>query len=137
MLLTVLLCVALVVATTAIHGLLLAPAIVRIEERRCGKACTLLISTLVIVVVHVAEAALYAWGFAVGASMGLGGFKETDRMLWMDYLYFSLVNYNTLGLGDIYPTGHLRFLAGVEALNGFLMISCSAAFLHRLMKVRD
>ncbi|MEQ8900570.1 MAG: ion channel [Roseovarius sp.] len=45
----------------------------------------------------------------------------------MDFFYFSLVNYSSLGLGDIYPTGHLRFLAGVEALNGFLLISCSAS----------
>jgi hypothetical protein len=35
--------------------------------------------------------------------------------------------YTSLGLGDIYPTGHLRFLAGIEALNGFLLISCSAS----------
>jgi len=41
--------------------------------------------------------------------------------------YFSVVNYSSLGLGDIYPTGHLRFPAGIEALNGFLLISCSAS----------
>ena len=41
----------------------------------------------------------------------------------MDIFYFSLVNYTSLGLGDIYPTGHSRFLAGLESLNGFLLIS--------------
>lgn len=45
-------------------------------------------------------------------------------MTAVDTLHFSLVNYTSLGLGDIYPTGHLRFLAGVEPLNGFLLISC-------------
>lgn len=55
----------------------------------------------------------------------------------MDYLYFSLVDYNTLGLGGIYPTGHLRFPAGVEAVNGFLLISCSATFIHRLLTVKE
>ena len=44
----------------------------------------------------------------------------------MDVFYFSLVSYTSLGLGDIVPTGHLRFVAGVEALNGFLLISCSS-----------
>jgi len=29
--------------------------------------------------------------------------------------------------------GHLRFLSGVESLNGFLLISCSAAFLFMVM----
>lgn len=76
---------------------------------------------------------MYGVGFYFGASEGLGSFKQTDYMSMMDYQYFSLVNYNTLGLGDIYPTGHLRFLAGVEALNGFLLISCSAMYMHKLM----
>ena len=51
----------------------------------------------------------------------------------MDVFYFSLVSYTSLGLGDIVPTGHLRLVAGVEALNGFLLISCSAAYLFLFM----
>jgi hypothetical protein len=58
-------------------------------------------------------------------------------MTAVDTLYFSLVNYTSLGLGDIYPTGHLRFLAGVESLNGFLHISCSAALIYLLMTGSD
>jgi len=58
-------------------------------------------------------------------------------MTAVDTLYFSLVNYTSLGLGDIYPTGHLRFLAGVESLNGFLLISCSAALIYLLMTGSD
>lgn len=46
----------------------------------------------------------------------------------MDYVYLSLVNYTSSGLGAIYPDGHLRFVSGVEALNGFLLISCFAPF---------
>lgn len=126
----------LVMATTLIHGCLLAPAIAGLEKYEFSKATTLLLVVLLIVFVHVLEAALYGGGFALGAALDLGGFKQTDAMAWMDYLYFSLVNYNTLGLGDIYPTGHLRFLAGVEAVNGFLLISCSATFVHKLMKVK-
>lgn len=58
-------------------------------------------------------------------------------MTAVDTLHFSLVNYTSLGLGDIYPTGHLRFLAGVEPLNGFLLISCSAALIYPLMTGSD
>jgi len=51
----------------------------------------------------------------------------------MDVFYFSLVTYTSLGLGDIVPMGHLRLIAGIEALNGFLLISCSAAMLFLFM----
>ena len=45
-----------------------------------------------------------------------------------DYLYISLVNYTTLGYGEIVPTGHLRTICGFEALIGLLMMAWSAAF---------
>ena len=85
---------------------------------------------------HIVEAGLYALGFSVGELMGIGGFEQEDVDTFMDVFYFSLVNYSSLGLGDIYPTGHLRFLAGIEALNGFLLISCSASTIF-LVVTRD
>ena len=84
---------------------------------------------------HIFEAGLYAVGFTIGQKVGLGSFKGIDApMTFMDTFYFSLVNYTSLGLGDIYPTGHLRFIAGAESLNGFLLISCSAALLFVVMQ---
>ena len=83
---------------------------------------------------HLFEAGLYAGGFWLGRTAGLGSFKSAEGSVGaMETYYFSLVNYTSLGLGDIYPTGHLRFLAGVESLNGFLLISCSAAFIFVMM----
>lgn len=78
---------------------------------------------------HVIEAGFYAGGFFFGREWGIGAFKPEDPQNFMDIYYFSIVNYTSLGLGDIYPSGHLRLMAGVEALNGFLLISCSASFL--------
>jgi hypothetical protein len=46
----------------------------------------------------------------------------------MEYLYFSSVIFTSLGIGDAYPMGHIRFLAGIEALNGLLLIAWSASF---------
>jgi hypothetical protein len=46
----------------------------------------------------------------------------------MSYLYYSGVIYTTLGLGDIQPEGHIRFITAMEALNGFLLITWSASF---------
>ncbi|MCW5746983.1 MAG: two pore domain potassium channel family protein [Alphaproteobacteria bacterium] len=51
-----------------------------------------------------------------------------------DYVYFSVVTYTSLGLGDIYPTGGLRLVAGVEALTGLLMIGWSASFTYIEMR---
>ena len=31
-----------------------------------------------------------------------------------DYVYFSVVSYSSLGLGDVYPTGGLQLLVGVD-----------------------
>ena len=87
----------------------------------------LLVALYVLAAAHVAEAGLYAVGFSLGEWMGIGGFAQENLDSVMDVFYFSVVNYTSLGLGDIYPTGHLRFLAGIEALNGFLLISCSAS----------
>ena len=83
---------------------------------------------------HLAEAALYATSFTLLDAFDLGGFKGGEADGFMDIFYFSLVNYTSLGLGDIYPTGHSRFLAGLESLNGFLLISCSASFIFLLMR---
>ena len=81
-------------------------------------------------IAHTIEAIFYAFGFLFLEGLDLGGFSKSDQMSVMDTIYFSLVNYTSLGLGDIYPTGHLRFLAGIASLNGFLLIGCSASFLY-------
>jgi hypothetical protein len=86
---------------------------------------------------HLIEAAMYASGFHFGERMGLGSFAGAETSDAMSVFYFSLVNFTSLGLGDIYPTGHLRFLAGLESLNGFLLISCSAAMLYLVAMERS
>lgn len=87
----------------------------------------LLFALYTLAIAHIGEAGLYALGFSFGEFLGIGGFAQDNVDSFMDVFYFSVINYTSLGLGDIYPTGHLRFLAGIEALNGFLLISCSAS----------
>jgi hypothetical protein len=83
---------------------------------------------------HLLVAIIFAAGFWLGAALDLGGFDKTPAMSAMDYFYFSLINVTTLGLGDIYPTEHLRVIAGIEALTGFALISCSAQLFWTMMK---
>lgn len=46
----------------------------------------------------------------------------------LECVYFSFTVYTTLGFGDIVPGGSLRYLAGIEALTGLVMITWSASF---------
>lgn len=135
MLAAVLIGLSLIGATTAVHYAVLHAAarwLMRVDR---GFAATLFLVVYAASTAHLIEAGLYAAGLWLGdAVLNLGAFAGPAAMSAMDYFYFSLINYTTLGLGDIYPTGHLRFIAGVEAFNGFLLISCSASFLFLAMR---
>ena len=77
---------------------------------------------------HVAE----IWLFAVGAWLLLG-FGGTGRLAGphdtalLDVVYVSATTYTTLGYGDFVPVGHLRFLFGMEALCGLVLVTWSAS----------
>jgi hypothetical protein len=84
---------------------------------------------------HLVEVGLYALGYAYlysGVTFGTitGDFLPNA----LDFFYFSLTSYTTLGIGDVYPSGPMRVMAGIESLNGFLMISWSASFTYVIMR---
>ena len=88
-----------------------------------------LVLILVILATHVAEIWLFAFGYYVLVGLGgLGSLRGVVEVAGLpDYAYFSAVVYATVGFGDLAPTGAIRFLAGVEALTGFVMITWSAS----------
>jgi hypothetical protein len=49
-------------------------------------------------------------------------------------LYFSAETYTTLGYGDVLPHGDLRLLAGMQALNGMLLIGWTASYTYLSME---
>ena len=49
---------------------------------------------------------------------------------FFDYVYFSVVSYSSLGLGDVYPSGGLKLLVGVEAIMGLILIGWSVTFTY-------
>lgn len=53
---------------------------------------------------------------------------EIGNGFW-DCVYFSFITYTTVGYGDIYPIGLIRYLAGLESLIGLLLITWTASFL--------
>lgn len=52
----------------------------------------------------------------------------------LDCVYFSFTVFTTLGFGDIYPEGKLRYLIGVESLTGLVLITWTASFLYYEMQ---
>lgn len=48
----------------------------------------------------------------------------------MSCVYYSFTTYTTLGFGDIVPMGEIRYLTGIEALTGLVLITWSASFLY-------
>lgn len=118
----------------AIHFTAMSTVLHRVGNSNLGSASRMLIGFYSAGFAHLTEAGLYAIGFELARSIGLGDFNTLSGSVGpMETYYFSIVNYTSLGLGDIYPTGHLRFMAGVESLNGFLLISSSAAFIFLLV----
>jgi hypothetical protein len=52
----------------------------------------------------------------------------------MDCVYFSFTTYTTIGFGDITPEGNLKYLTGLQALTGLVLITWTASFLFLEMQ---
>lgn len=65
--------------------------------------------------------------------MGLGGLSGEHYGFW-DTVYFSAVTYSSLGFGALFPTGAIRMICGVEALNGLVLIGWSVSFTYLVME---
>jgi len=80
-------------------------------------------------IAHVVEVWIFGlayWWLDRSPSLGLlrGTFEEGA----LDFVYFSVMTYTTVGFGDILPNGAIRILAGTEALVGLALITWSASF---------
>lgn len=84
---------------------------------------------------HLIEVWIFALGyFGLTASGVMGKLEGNTTGSFIDSLYFSIVSYTSLGFGDIIPTGWVRFLAGMEALTGLLLIAWTASFMFLEMQ---
>lgn len=83
--------------------------------------------------------AIEIWLFALAYyfmihSKGWGELHGNISGHLLDCVYFSFTTFTTLGFGDIEPLGNLRFLTGVEALTGLVLITWTASFLYYEMQ---
>lgn len=59
---------------------------------------------------------------------GFGALQGIFNHSLHDCVYFSFSAYTSLGMGDINPTGLLKFTTGLETLTGLVLISWTASF---------
>jgi hypothetical protein len=104
-----------------------------LAERMDGGRRSILVIVAAIAVAHLLAIGLYTGAYLLlRAQEGMGDIAgDFDGHIVLDYFYFSVATYTTLGIGDLAPNGPLRIIAGMQSLNGFVLLgwSASAAFL--------
>jgi Ion channel len=84
---------------------------------------------------HVVEMVVFAAGYYLADEvLKVGEFVGADNPGALDYLYFSMETYTSLGVGDVHPIGATRVMVGVETLGGLILIGWSTSFTYLSMR---
>lgn len=84
---------------------------------------------------HLLQICLYALAYyLMNEHLRLGTLAGRLGEGAMDYFYFSIISYTSLGFGDVYPLGPMRIVGGIESLNGLVMIGWSTSYTYLAMQ---
>lgn len=126
---------ALVVATVLIHFWMLRNTSAILCRCTPDTHAPVLIAVTGVFIAHLLEISLYAGAYALlEHTLAVGELLGTLGDAPMDFFYYSIVMYTSLGLGDVFPVDHLRVISGVEALNGLVLIGWSTSFTFLVMR---
>ncbi len=132
---TVLIIALLVVLSVSVHYEMLYRFSNLMPERATSHRYRVLVGVVAALCAHVIEIWLFAiayyWMIKAG---GFGTLQRNFNGSLLDCAYFSASTYSTLGVGDIEPTGALRFVAGMESLVGLVLIAWTASFMFSQMQ---
>lgn len=93
------------------------------EEQFKKRTVRILIATsLFLITLHLMQASI--WALLYLLLPGVTEFQTFEKAV-----YFSLVTFTTLGYGEITIDSTNRILAGLEAINGIILIGWSTAFM--------
>lgn len=100
------------------------PAVSHRRRRR------VLILIFAILFTHAIEIWIFALGYLVLLRFDTFGdiTGNVAIVTLLDHAYYSAMVYTTVGFGDLVPHGPIRFMTGMEALTGLVMITWSASF---------
>ncbi len=77
--------------------------------------------------------AVWAFGLVYYLFASYLGFGSLDGRLnheLIDYVYFSVICYSSLGLSDVYPLGGLQMLVGIESILGLILTGWTVTFTY-------
>ena len=101
----------------------------RLQASQTRQRRKVLYGIYAVIAIHVVE--IWLFGIAIWVLLqvpGAGTLQGQHPIDLFDAVYLSAATFTTVGFGDLAPTGPLRFLAGTEALTGFILITWSASF---------
>lgn len=125
----------LVATTVALHYELLRATSRLIPRLSIRPRARILVVIAAAFVGHLLQITLYALAFGlVDGRAGLGSLVGALEGGALDFFYFSIANFTTLGVGDIHAVGPMRVVAGIESLNGLVLITWSASFAYLAME---
>ena len=84
-----------------------------------------------VLALHLVE--MWIFGLTMAALLLMpdtGHISGADRLGLLDSVYLAATTYTTLGFGDLTPVGPIRFLVGMIALTGFVLVAWSASFTY-------
>jgi hypothetical protein len=121
------------VCNIAIHALVMV-AVIRVTRvvdewatmRQTLRLIAVMIATVtVLMIAHLAEVIVWS-GVYVMTSIAPDG---------TDLIYFSFVNYTTLGYGDVTPVQRWHLLGPMTAMNGVLLFGWSTAVIFEVLRM--
>ena len=128
-------CVVLLVFTTIIHYEVLRMLTIGLPALAMPARAKLIVVIFGAFFAHAVEIVLYALAiYVLVRYAGTGTLGDASHLSLTKSLYFSAETYSSLGYGDVVPGGDLRLLAGVEVLNGLLLIGWSASYTYIAME---
>lgn len=100
----------------------------RHRSRRRRKVLHAIFGVMALHITHIWIFGFTVWGLLHLPSTGsVSGMHPIDLL---DAVYLAATSYTTLGFGDLAPVGPIRFLPGIMALTGFVLITWSASFTY-------
>jgi len=128
-------CCLLVVLTTFLHYEVLGLLNAHLPSLPVPRRAKLLVVMLAAFLTHAVEMGLYGMAYhLLTALFDAGTMTGSGAGTLSSAMYFSAETYTSLGFGDVTPSGPIRLLAGVEALNGLLLIGWTASFTYLAME---
>ena len=128
-------CFLVITLTTMIHFEVLSSLNTWLPALQVPSRSRLLIVIFAAFTAHALEISLYGFVlFGLIHFTGAGSLSGIGSSSLENCLYFSAETFSSLGFGDLSPIGPIRLLAGIEALNGLLLIGWSASYAYLAME---